>query len=99
VVGAVPELASQWVELAELSDERQHALGTKKCIGSKNESDRGRQLKFTPEQILQIKNLVERGKSREEIAESIGVTVGSLQVTCSRSGPPQSVRRSQTQNA
>jgi uncharacterized protein with GYD domain len=46
----------------------------------------GRQIKFTPERIQQIKNLVERGKSREEIAELIGVTVGSLQVTCSRLG-------------
>ena len=45
---------------------------------------RGRQTKFTPERIQQIKNLVERGKSREEIAELIGVTLGSLQVTCSR---------------
>ena len=47
---------------------------------------RGRQIKFTPERIQQIRNLVERGKSREEIAELIGVTVGSLQVTCSRLG-------------
>ena len=47
---------------------------------------RGRQIKFTPERIQQIKNLVERGKSREEIAELIGVTVGSLQVTCSKLG-------------
>jgi len=46
----------------------------------------GRQLKFTPERIEQIKTLVERGKSREDIAELIGVTVGSLQVTCSRLG-------------
>src|SRR5262249_21573494 len=46
----------------------------------------GRQTKFTPERIQQIRNLVERGKSREEIAELIGVTVGSLQVTCSRLG-------------
>ena len=45
---------------------------------------RGRQIKFTPERIQQIRNLVERGKRREEIAELIGVTVGSLQVTCSR---------------
>jgi hypothetical protein len=30
---------------------------------------RGRQTKFTPERIQQIKNLVDRGKSREEIAE------------------------------
>ena len=47
---------------------------------------RGRQIKFTPERIQQIKNLVERGTCREEIAELIGVTVGSLQVTCSRLG-------------
>ena len=43
-------------------------------------------VKFTPERIEQIKNLVQRGKHREEIAELIGVTVGSLQVTCSRLG-------------
>ena len=47
---------------------------------------RGRETKFTPERLQQIRNLVERGKSREEIAELIGVTVGSLQVTCSRLG-------------
>jgi hypothetical protein len=46
----------------------------------------GRETKFTPERLQQIRNLVERGKSREEIAELIGVTVGSLQVTCSRLG-------------
>src|SRR4249919_768331 len=44
----------------------------------------GRRIKFTPERVQQVRNLVERGKSREEIAELIGVTVGSLQVTCSR---------------
>ena len=47
---------------------------------------RGRPIKFTLERIQQIKNLVERSKSREEIAELIGVTVDSLQVTCSRLG-------------
>jgi hypothetical protein len=46
----------------------------------------GRPIKFTPERVQQIRNLVERGKSREEIAELIGVTLGSLQVTCSRLG-------------
>jgi hypothetical protein len=46
----------------------------------------GRRIKFTPEKVQQIRNLVERGKSRGEIAELIGVTVGSLQVTCSRLG-------------
>ena len=47
---------------------------------------RGRQTKFTPERISQIVNLVERGKSQEEIAVLVGVTVGTLQVTCSRFG-------------
>ena len=47
---------------------------------------RGRRIKFTPERFQQIRNLVERGKSREEIAELIEVTVGSLQVTCSKIG-------------
>src|SRR5215813_10821114 len=49
-----------------------------------NANRRGRQ--FTPERLQQIRNLVERGKSREEIAELIGVTVGSLQDVCSRFG-------------
>src|SRR6516225_11805981 len=49
-----------------------------------NANRRGRL--FTPQRLQQIRNLVERGKSREEIAELIGVTVGSLQDTCSRFG-------------
>src|SRR6266568_4058981 len=53
----------------------------------------GGRIKVTPERIQQIKNLVERGKSREEIAELIGVTVGSLQVTCSRFGISLRLRR------
>jgi hypothetical protein len=47
---------------------------------------RGRPLKFTPERMEQISNLVERGRSRDEIAEIIGVTTGTLQVTCSKLG-------------
>jgi hypothetical protein len=43
-------------------------------------------VKFTPERMQQIRNLVERGKTHEEIAEIIGVTVGSLLTTCSRLG-------------
>jgi hypothetical protein len=46
----------------------------------------GRSTRFTPANIRQIINLVERGRSREEIAEVIGVTVGTLQVTCSKMG-------------
>jgi hypothetical protein len=47
---------------------------------------RVRQSKFTPERIQQITNLVERGKSRDEIAELVGVTTATLQVMCSRLG-------------
>src|SRR5262245_53005405 len=47
---------------------------------------RGKPTKFTPERLQQIINLVERGMSRDEIANILGVTVASLQVTCSRLG-------------
>jgi hypothetical protein len=36
----------------------------------------GRQIKFTPERIEEIKNLVGRGKSREDIAASHLLTLG-----------------------
>ena len=48
--------------------------------------NRGRPTRFTPERIQQVRNLVERGKSQDEIAEIIGVTTESLQVTCSKLG-------------
>jgi hypothetical protein len=47
---------------------------------------RGKPIKFTPERLQQIINLVERGKRRDEIADILNVTVGSLQVTCSKMG-------------
>jgi DNA-binding CsgD family transcriptional regulator len=50
-------------------------------------SARGRRpVKFTPQAIEKIKELVAEGISRDEIATRLGVTVGSLQVTCSRLG-------------
>src|SRR5262245_65182559 len=49
-------------------------------------SVRGRRVKFTPQAIEKIKDLVAEGISRDEIANRLGVTVGSLQVTCSRLG-------------
>ena len=49
-------------------------------------SARGRRVKFTPQAIEKIKELVTEGISRDEIAIRLGVTVGSLQVTCSRLG-------------
>jgi hypothetical protein len=48
---------------------------------------RGRRaVKFTPQAIEKIKEFVAQGSSRDEIANRLGVTVGSLQVTCSRLG-------------
>src|SRR5262249_27938989 len=47
---------------------------------------RGRHVKFTPQAIDKIKEFVAEGISRDEIANQLGVTVGSLQVTCSRLG-------------
>jgi hypothetical protein len=49
-------------------------------------SSRLRPTKFTPERIQQIKELIARGMSCEEIAAVVGVTVGTLKVTCSRLG-------------
>jgi hypothetical protein len=57
---------------------------------------RGRRTKFTPERLQQIRNLVERGESREGISEILDVTIGSLQVTCSRLGI--SLRRPKVDN-
>ena len=48
--------------------------------------------KFTPQTIEKIKEMVAQGLSREQIAQRLDVTVGSLQVTCSKLGV--SLRRS-----
>jgi hypothetical protein len=53
---------------------------------------RGRRVKFTPQAIDQVTKFLAEGISRDEIANRLGVTVGSLQVTCSRLGI--SLRRS-----
>jgi hypothetical protein len=48
---------------------------------------KGRQpSKFTHENIARIKDWLAQGVGRDEIARRLGVTVGSLQVTCSRLG-------------
>ena len=47
-------------------------------------SERPRRTKFTDANLRQIVNLVERGISPAEIAETIGVTVGTLKTTCSK---------------
>jgi hypothetical protein len=47
---------------------------------------KGKRRKFTPGNIARIKDWVAQGVSRDEIANRLEVTVGSLQVTCSRLG-------------
>jgi hypothetical protein len=48
---------------------------------------KGRQSrKFTPDNIARIKEWVAQGVRRDEIASRLEVTVGSLQVTCSKLG-------------
>lgn len=47
---------------------------------------KGKQRKFTPDNVAKIKSWVAQGVSRDEIASRLEVTVGSLQVTCSRLG-------------
>jgi hypothetical protein len=48
---------------------------------------KGRQpTKFTPNNIARIKEWVAKGVGRDEIANRLDVTIGSLQVTCSRLG-------------
>jgi hypothetical protein len=47
---------------------------------------RGRTRKLPPDTLQQIKELVERGMSHEDIAAKIGGTVASLQTACSRAG-------------
>jgi hypothetical protein len=50
----------------------------------KNASVHHRPTKFTPQNIRQIINLVDRGTPPAQIAEIIGVTLGTLRVTCSK---------------
>ena len=45
-----------------------------------------RATKFCPANVQKIKDFVAQGMCREDIAKSLDVTVGSLQVTCSRLG-------------
>jgi hypothetical protein len=80
------ELEQRWL-LAATSVAPETARETKAIAEPKIANVlRGRPTKFTPERIEQIRGLVALGKSREEIAGLLGVTVGSLQVTCSKLG-------------
>jgi hypothetical protein len=80
------ELEQRWL-LAATSVAPETARETKAIAEPKIANVlRGRPTKFTPERIEQIRALVALEKRREEIAGLLGVTVGSLQVTCSKLG-------------
>ena len=61
------------------------ARSSSKGAGRKGTGRRGA-TKFTPQAVQKIKESVAQGVSRDEIANLLDVTVGSLQVTCSRMG-------------
>ena len=65
---------------------RDYYQGAAMTLTNASSSTRGRRAKFTPQAIEKIKELLAQGASRDEIANSLAVTVGSLQVTCSRLG-------------
>jgi hypothetical protein len=81
------ELEQRWLRAAE-SLRPKIVQETKGPMADPKGADvpRGRPTKFTPERIEQIRHLVALGMSREEIAGILGVTLGSLQVTCSKLG-------------
>ena len=80
------ELEKRWLRAASTvaSKTPLKAKGTAepKILNARNRRPR----KFTPERLEQIRNLVALGKNREEIAGLLSVTVGTLQVTCSKRG-------------
>jgi hypothetical protein len=83
------ELEQRWLRAAESVIIRPKIVQeTKAPMADPKGADvpRGRPTKFTPERIEQIGDLVAAGRSRDEIAGLLGVTVGSLQVTCSKLG-------------
>jgi hypothetical protein len=84
------EMEQRWLlaarSVAPKSISQRNKPMTQQTIEPETAPFKGRPIKFTPERIQQIKNLIAQGKSREEIAGLIGVTVGSLQVTCSKLG-------------
>jgi hypothetical protein len=59
---------------------------TAAAIPTNGQRGRRTRKKFTPEAIEKIKELRKRGARREDIAHSLGVSVNSLSVTCSRLG-------------
>jgi hypothetical protein len=75
---------AEYVQAAEVASATSN--GAAMTMMNASPPARGRRIKFTPQVIEQIKGFVAVGISRDEIANRVGVTVGSLQVTCSRLG-------------
>jgi hypothetical protein len=83
-------LIGAWLATAATSIEERIASATSSgaamTMTTASPPTRGRRVKFTPQAIEKIREFVAQGISRDEIANRVGVTVGSLQVTCSRLG-------------
>jgi DNA-binding CsgD family transcriptional regulator len=84
-------LIGAWLAAAVTSIEGRIASATSRgaamTMTTASHPARGRRaVKFTPQAIEKIKQFVAEGISRDEIANRLDVTVGSLQVTCSRLG-------------
>jgi hypothetical protein len=78
------ELEQRWLRAASVAPN--DPAGGKSAEPKIANVRKRRPSKFTPEKIEQIRDLIALGKSREEIAGLLGVTVGTLQVTCSKRG-------------
>jgi hypothetical protein len=82
----IVSMDQRFVSAVEQAFRRGDQNATAAAITATAQSSRGRRKKFTPEAIDKIKELRKRGARREDIAHSLGVSVNSLSVTCSRLG-------------
>jgi hypothetical protein len=76
----------RFVSAVEQAFHRGDENPTAAAIPTTAQRSRGRRRKFTRDAIEKIKELRKRGARREDIAHSLGVSVNSLSVTCSRLG-------------
>jgi hypothetical protein len=62
------------------------ASGSSSSLTVTKVTNMSKPMKFTPEVMASIPVMLANGMAREEIAATIGTTIGSLQVRCSQNG-------------